>query len=119
MAFQLNDDVLGIWGDAQTTGKEPSDLQKHKKTLPVIYALENAGEADRDALRRLLAADSLGDDGLAEARALLERVGARDYTRQHARKQRDDALARIESAGIVDGEALDRLRLIVVSALSA
>ena len=42
MAFQLNDDLLGIWGDEQATGKEPSDLAKHKKTLPLIYALENA-----------------------------------------------------------------------------
>jgi geranylgeranyl pyrophosphate synthase len=40
MAFQLNDDLLGIWGDEQSTGKEPSDLAKHKKTLPLIYALE-------------------------------------------------------------------------------
>ena len=34
LAFQLNDDLLGIWGDEQATGKEPSDLAKHKKTLP-------------------------------------------------------------------------------------
>jgi geranylgeranyl diphosphate synthase type I len=119
MAFQLNDDLLGIWGDAQTTGKEPSDLAKHKKTLPVIYALENAQGADYDRLRALLAADKLTADGLAEARAIIERTGARDYTRTKAREQRDEALARIESAGIVDGEALERLRLIVVSAISA
>ena len=119
MAFQLNDDVLGIWGDEQATGKEPSDLAKHKKTLPVIYALERADPADRDALRRLLASDALEPAELAEARAVLERTGAREYTRQQARQQRDEALARIEAAGIVNGEALERLRLIVVSAISA
>ncbi|MEO6350249.1 MAG: polyprenyl synthetase family protein, partial [Candidatus Limnocylindrales bacterium] len=47
IAFQLNDDLLGIWGDEQATGKEPSDLAKHKKTLPVIYALERAPEPER------------------------------------------------------------------------
>ncbi len=47
LAFQLNDDVLGIWGREQATGKEPTDLAKHKKTLPVIYAFEHATRADR------------------------------------------------------------------------
>ena len=41
LAFQLNDDLLGIWGDEQATGKEPSDLARHKKTLPVMYAFEH------------------------------------------------------------------------------
>src|SRR3970282_483834 len=50
IAFQLNDDLLGIWGAEQATGKEPSDLAKHKKTLPVIYALEHDTLADRRRL---------------------------------------------------------------------
>src|SRR5258708_16945565 len=43
LAFQLNDDLLGIWGEAQATGKEPTDVARRKKTLPVIYAFEHAG----------------------------------------------------------------------------
>ena len=81
MAFQLNDDLLGIWGDEQSTGKEPSDLAKHKKTLPLIYALEHAAPADRDRLRELLATAELSDAEQAEARAILERTGAREYAR--------------------------------------
>ena len=50
---------------------------------------------------------------------ILERSGAREYTRSEARSRRDEALARLETAGIVQGEALERLRLIVVSAISA
>ena len=53
LAFQLNDDLLGIWGETQTTGKEPSDLAKHKKTLPVLYALEHGGPEDVERLRAL------------------------------------------------------------------
>jgi len=119
MAFQLNDDVLGIWGDAQSDGKEPSDLAKHKKTLPLIYALEKAGPADSRRLRELLRATELGPGDLAEARTIMERNGAREYTRNEAHKQRDEALSRLEAAGIVQGEALERLRLIVISAISA
>jgi geranylgeranyl diphosphate synthase, type I len=119
MAFQLNDDLLGIWGDAQSTGKEPSDLAKHKKTLPLIYALEKASPADSQRLRELLRAPELGPGDLAEARTIMERSGAREYTRNEARKQRDEALRRLAAAGIVQDEALERLRLIVVSAISA
>ncbi|HUG47153.1 MAG TPA: polyprenyl synthetase family protein [Candidatus Limnocylindria bacterium] len=119
IAFQLNDDLLGIWGDEQTTGKEPSDLAKHKKTLPIIYALETTDEKDRARLREILAAQALSPAQLAEARAILEQCGARDYTRVRAREQRDEALGRLEAAGVVQAEALERLRQIVVSAISA
>ena len=50
LAFQLNDDLLGIWGPEQTTGKEPSDVAHRKKTLPVLYAHEHAGPEDRERL---------------------------------------------------------------------
>ena len=45
LAFQVNDDLLGIWGREEATGKEPTDLARHKKTLPVLYAMQhgNAG----------------------------------------------------------------------------
>ena len=56
IAFQLNDDLLGIWGEEQATGKEPSDLARHKKTLPVIYALEHGRPDDRARLDELFAA---------------------------------------------------------------
>ena len=119
LAFQLNDDLLGIWGEAQATGKEPSDLAKHKKTLPVIFALERASDGDRTKLRQILALDNASGDDIAEARAIIERCGAGDYTRSRARAERDEALMRLETAGVVDAEPLERLRLIVVSAISA
>jgi len=119
IAFQLNDDLLGIWGDEQTTGKEPSDLAKHKKTLPVIYALERASDDDRARLRQIIAMRDASPADIDEARAIIERCGAREYTRERAHAERDAALERIASAGVVGHEALERLRMIVVSAISA
>src|SRR6187551_1027823 len=101
VAFQLNDDLLGIWGSEQATGKEPSDLAKHKKTLPVIYALERARPSDAARLKELLATAEPSSELVAEARAILERCGAGDYTRSRARAERDEALRRLESAGVV------------------
>ena len=119
LAFQLNDDLLGIWGDEQATGKEPSDIAKKKKTLPVIYALERAGPEDRERLLAVVRLRVPAEADIAEARSIIERTGARSYTRERARAHRDEAVQQLERAGVVDTEALERLRAIVVSAISA
>ncbi len=119
LAFQLNDDLLGIWGDEQATGKEPSDIAKKKKTLPVIYALERAGPDDRERLLAVVRLREPAEADIAEARAIIERTGARSYTRERARAHRDEAVQQLERAGVVDTEALERLRAIVFSAISA
>ena len=119
LAFQLNDDLLGIWGEQQTTGKEPSDLAKHKKTLPVIFAFERAGAADRARLAEIYTAGSPSLGDLAEAVAILERAGARDYTRDQARRYRDEALRELAAAGVVEHDARRRLEDVIVRVISA
>ncbi len=119
IAFQLNDDLLGIWGQEQATGKEPSDLAKHKKTLPVIYAFEHAAPADRERLLDLYRDPDPGRAELKEAVGILERTGARTYTREAARRHRDDALAELDQAGVIDPAARRKLEEIIVSVISA
>jgi geranylgeranyl pyrophosphate synthase len=50
---------------------------------------------------------------------ILERVGARDYTRDTARRYRDDALAELDAAGVVEPAARARLEEIIVGVISA
>ncbi len=119
IAFQLNDDLLGIWGDQSKTGKEPTDVARHKMTLPVLYAFEHAGSSDRARLGAVWQTAAPTDAQVAEAVELIERLGGRDYTRAKAREHRDRALAEIEAAGVVSGEALDTLRRIVVDVIKA
>lgn len=119
LAFQINDDLLGIWGAEQATGKAASDVAHKKKTLPVIYAAEQAGPDDRARLLELYAADEPTSDELAEIIAILERVGAREYTRDEARRYRDEALAELDAAGVVDPAARARLEQIIVGVISA
>ena len=121
LAFQLNDDLLGIWGDEASTGKETSDIATRKKTLPLIYALAEATGADGERLRAILA-QSGSEPTLAEAqevRAILRRVGAEAYTRRRAQEYRDDALAQIASVGVVDAASVERLGDVVRAAISA
>jgi geranylgeranyl diphosphate synthase type I len=119
LAFQLNDDLLGIWGPEQTTGKEPSDVAHRKKTLPVIFAWERATAPDRDRLAALFAATERSPAEVDEIVAILERTGAREYTRDQARFYRDEALGELDAAGVVRPEVRDRLEQIIVSVITA
>jgi geranylgeranyl diphosphate synthase type I len=119
LAFQLNDDLLGIWGREQATGKEPSDLAKHKKTLPVIYALEHAAEEDRARLLAFYADPDPGPAEITEAMRIVDRTGAQDYTRTEARRWRDEAIAELDAAGVVQPDAREKLEQIMRSVISA
>jgi len=119
LAFQLNDDLLGIWGEEATTGKAPSDIAKHKKTLPILYAFEQAGPADRLRLGQVYRDPSPSAAGIADVVAILERTGARAYTRDQAHRYRDEALAELEAAGTVELSARQRLEGIIQSVISA
>ncbi|MGW1747349.1 polyprenyl synthetase family protein [Streptomyces sp. NPDC002092] len=73
IAFQVVDDVLGIWGDPALTGKPVhGDLRERKKTFPVLAALDSGAPASR-RLAALLDAD--GDP--SEAATLIETLGGR------------------------------------------
>jgi geranylgeranyl diphosphate synthase type I len=119
IAFQLNDDLLGIWGPEVATGKEPTDVPRHKKTLPVIYAFEQASPEDRARLGELYGNGSLAPEHVAEIVSILERSGAREYTRDQARLHRDRALASLDAAGTVEAEPRERLEEIIRSVISA
>jgi geranylgeranyl diphosphate synthase type I len=119
LAFQLNDDLLGIWGAEQATGKEPTDIVRHKKTLPVIYAFAHAGAEDRERLAALYAKTQPSTADIAAIIDILDRSGAHDFTRTEARRYRDEALAELDAAGVVDPRAREKLEQIIVSVITA
>ena len=121
LAFQLNDDVLGIWGDEAQTGKETSDIATRKKTLPLIYALAEATGRDGRRLQEILAQSEREPtpEEVTEVLSILDRVGAQEYTRERAREHRDEALAQLESVGTVDQASMERLADVVRGVISA
>ncbi|HKB28515.1 MAG TPA: polyprenyl synthetase family protein [Candidatus Limnocylindrales bacterium] len=119
IAFQLNDDLLGIWGRETATGKEPTDLARKKKTLPVIYAFEHANAATRARLSELYASEQPGEPEVDGILRILEDVGAREYTRAQAALHRDRALTELAAANVVQHAARERLEEIVRSVISA
>jgi geranylgeranyl diphosphate synthase type I len=85
LAFQLVDDVLGIWGDPEVTGKPVhSDLRSRKKSLPVTFAAI-ADKADPELVEWLHGAGELPEATLGHIADRLEAAGARDWALNQAR----------------------------------
>ena len=96
-AFQLQDDILGIWGDEAATGKSAaSDILSKKKTLPVIYAL--AHEAVGTELAALYAGADFTEFDVPAVLALLDQAGARPYAEALVRAATTEAHAALRAA---------------------
>jgi geranylgeranyl diphosphate synthase type I len=88
LAFQLTDDLLGIWGSPAVTGKPVrSDLRARKKSLPVVAALTAGTQAAAELGALLRQKDPLSEDDLARAAGLVEEAGGKDWTENEAAAQ--------------------------------
>ncbi len=104
LAFQVQDDYLGIWGDSALTGKSTeSDLVSGKKSFPVVYALQQGG-----AFSRRWAQGKISPEEAPALARLLEEEGARRATRETADSLTQKALDALEKAH-PQGEAGDAL----------
>jgi geranylgeranyl diphosphate synthase, type I len=104
-AFQLRDDVLGVFGDPARTGKPAGDdLREGKRTYLVASAFEAAPAADRAALDAGLGDPTLDDAGVARLRSIIRDTGALDRTERRIVELTDAALAALAAAAI-DQEA--------------
>ncbi len=109
-AFQIQDDLLGIWGDPEITGKPAgNDIRKRKKSLPVAYGLDRSEE-----LRRLYAQATID---VSAVMAELNRIGARAYAEQMATRHHQQALNALDLTG-KSNEATTALRELANSLLN-
>ena len=105
LSFQVQDDILGIWGDEAVTGKSAaSDLLEGKKTLPVLFGLEKDG----DFAKRWLEGKTRRKEDVSELASMLEREGARHKAQEAADRMTDMALNALRQAD-PQGEAGDEL----------
>lgn len=104
-AFQLQDDIIGMFGDAQRIGKPVgSDLREGKMTLLITQALKEANNEDKKFLE-----DALGDKGITEqdilrAKNIIEETGSLQHSKDLAKKYIENALQKLEELKI-DNEA--------------
>jgi geranylgeranyl diphosphate synthase type I len=99
LAFQLQDDVLGIWGDEAITGKSAaSDILSKKKSLPVVYALADPRVGLE--LRARYGGPAFTLEDVPSVLTILDRAGARGFTEAQAREALADAERALEAAEV-------------------
>lgn len=97
MAFQLQDDILGIVGDEGMLGKPVgSDIREGKRTTIVYYAYQNASKSQKERLLEVLGNGGATEEVVEEAKDLLVRLGGVEQTWALARKYVEEALSYLQ-----------------------
>lgn len=94
LAFQIQDDFLGIWGDAELTGKSSeSDLVTGKKTLPILYGLSKKGAFYKRWLQ-----GSIAPSEAPSVANMLAEEGGKEYTQQQVDRLTAQGIGALETA---------------------
>ena len=116
VAFQLRDDVLGVFGDPAATGKPAGDdLREGKRTYMIAAALEGAGPADRELLLKHLGDPKLDEEGVELLRDILVRTGGLSRTEERITALTDSALTALAAADLDPAGAAALLELVQAS----
>jgi geranylgeranyl diphosphate synthase type I len=112
VAFQLADDLLGIWGDPAVTGKPVhSDLHRRKKSLPLVAALTSGTPAGEELAMLYDRDRPLSDSDLVRAAELVDRAGGRAWSRRRSGDLLASALRQLRGGvGSGSGRAVAELR---------
>ena len=111
-AFQLRDDVLGVFGDPDETGKPAGDdLREGKRTVLIGLALQHANAAQAAAVRRLLGDPGIDPEGVATLRGVIIDTGALDTVEQQITQLAGEARHALAGGAIAEParDVLDRL----------
>jgi len=108
VAFQAIDDVLGIWGNPEVTGKAAgNDLRERKKSMPVAVVLSGGATGAADLADIYNKPGDLTDDDVARATAIIEAAGGRERTEAEAASRLESALDSLDALAMpseVDAE---------------
>jgi geranylgeranyl diphosphate synthase type I len=101
LAFQIRDDILGIWGEGSATGKPVgADISRKKKTLPIVHALQQASGADRETLRYVYTKPEVDESDVDNVFDILQRWNCRYFAQGLAEDYRSRAMAALSRANI-------------------
>ena len=99
MAYQIQDDLLGIWETEETTGKSLyTDIKRKKKTPPIIYALKKVKGEQRERLREIYQHERISAEDIALVLQILDQLGARSYTQRFKKQYQLQTLKELKAA---------------------
>ena len=101
IAFQIQDDILGIFGHAEKTGKPVgSDVRQGKQTILVAKALEKADKKQKEILKKCLGNKNLTASELSQFKKVIIETGSLAYAQELAQKLIFEAKAKIDQVDI-------------------
>ena len=96
LAFQIRDDVLGIWGDKSFTGKAVgNDIRRKKKTFPIVYAMGVVRGSVRQKLLDVYNKGTLDDQDIDDVLTVLEELNVPEYAQDLTREKAGLALEEV------------------------
>jgi geranylgeranyl diphosphate synthase type I len=102
-AFQLRDDILGVFGDPAVTGKPVGDdLSEGKRTVLIALAMQKLTEPERASLNSALGSSALTLDDIARIQQQLEATGARAAVELMISDEFERSMSALESAELTD-----------------
>jgi len=97
-AFQIQDDLLGVWGNGDVVGKpRGSDVRRRKKSFPVVVAFARAAATDRARLETIYASEPVSEADVRWVIATMERLGVRDEGAAKVREYLAEAEAGLDA----------------------
>ncbi|MDD3487190.1 MAG: polyprenyl synthetase family protein [Candidatus Moranbacteria bacterium] len=107
-AFQIRDDILGIFGDEKKIGKPVgSDIMEGKQTLLLVKALENGNREQKKIIKSCLNRENITERDVEEFREIIRETGSLEYSENLARKFVEESIAALEKVDFKNEEAKD------------
>ena len=118
IAFQVRDDLLGIWATRAELGKtQAGDIYRCKKSLPIIHALEHATLKDRNRLQEIYQQTKLSLEHVGEVLNIFQHTGTRDYCRTFLQDQCHQAKMALASvpnpSSAIAARALQDMQMVI------
>ncbi|MHA1630080.1 MAG: polyprenyl synthetase family protein [Candidatus Heimdallarchaeota archaeon] len=99
IAFQIQDDILGIFGDPEKLGKPiGGDIRENKQTILRIYAMANGSSEQVNRLSELMGSDDITEAEVEEVRKIFRDTGALAFAREKIKEATEKAIQALETA---------------------
>jgi geranylgeranyl pyrophosphate synthase len=97
MLYQIVDDIIGIWGETEDTGKQAlADVRRRKASLPLLYGFQEAPEVFRELIAPRVEVTPVQSEQIRDE---LARRGILERCKEHVEGYRDRALAGLRETG--------------------
>ncbi|MHA1220474.1 MAG: polyprenyl synthetase family protein, partial [Candidatus Heimdallarchaeota archaeon] len=98
-AFQIQDDILGIFGNSKELGKPVGgDIRENKQTILRIHSMKHGSEPQIQRLNELMGNDTISAEELEDVRKIFSETGAVTYAQKMIEKSTQDSISVLESA---------------------